>query len=296
MSVKLTIAIPVYNSEKTIADSIESALSQEYPLKEVLVIDDCSTDRTVEIVKKYPVRLIENPVNLGIGRNLKKLMDNAEGKYVVYLCGDDQFTHEKVCNDIVHIFDTHSDVGVIGRFYYQYMDGYDGPIMVCRDMNILTSSCNPSGMAFRNMAFTATNDIFIEMPSVVLQYLEQWRWTLIEYDTIKARIHPGGNTGTKKEYYQGSQVANWAKLMGEDFRFNQGFIQIKNRASHLLWQEIKNAWNLTPGVRVEPSFYFYAGIALLVPSCILKPLSNFYRHRITRRFCKIIPRSAVCIS
>jgi hypothetical protein len=99
-----------------------------------------------------------------------------------------------------------------------------------------------------------------------------------------------GNTGTKKSYYQGSQIENWVSLIGPSFRFHEGFIQIKNRAPHLLWQEIRNDWRLTPGVRKEPAFWFYATVAVLVPGCILRPLANFYRHRINRKKCKIIER------
>jgi len=296
MKPKLTIAIPVYNSEKTIACSLKSALSQAYPLKEILVIDDNSTDRTVEIVKQFPVRLIENITNIGIGEQLAKLMEKAHGKYIVYLCGDDQFTNPYVSHDIVSIFDGTPDIGIIGRHYYQYMDGHEGAIMVCRDKNILTSSCNPSGMAFRKMEVAPNNDIFIEMPSIVAQYLPLWRWSMLEYDTIKARIHPGGNTGTKTSYYQGSQIENWVSMVGKDFRFNMGFVQIKNRAAHLLWQEIKAAWTLTPGVRKEPAFYFWVAVAVFVPATILRPLANFYRHRITRHFNTIIKREDVCTS
>lgn len=289
---KLSICIPVYNSEKTIRDSVDSALSQTYPDREILVIDDCSTDRTVEILRSYgdKIRLIVNEKNIGIGKMLEKLMAQSKGKYVVYLCGDDQFTNTEVTRDIVNIFNFNAMIGVIGRFYYQYMDGYPGAIMVCREKNIFLNCCNPSGMAFRRQEVSGVNDIFIEMPTIVAQYLQDWNWTLLEYDTIKARIHPGGNTGTKKSYYKGSQITNWVKFIGPSFRFNQGFIQIKNRAAHLLWQEIKATWTLTPGVRFEPSFYFYAGVSLLVPAFILRPLSNFYRHRITRHFCTIIER------
>jgi glycosyltransferase involved in cell wall biosynthesis len=289
---KLSICIPVYNSEKTIRESIDSAIRQTYPSREILVIDDCSTDKTVDILKEYgdKIRLIINEKNIGIGMILSKLMKEAAGKYVVFLCGDDQFTNTEVTRDIVKIFDTYPKIGVVGRYYYQYMTGIPGAIMVCREKNIFLNCCNPSGMAFRKQDVFGCNDIFIEVPFIVAQYLPDWEWTMMEYDTIKARIHPGGNTGTKKSYYKGSQIANWFRFIGPEFRFNQGFIQIKNRAPHLLWQEIKTAWRLTPGVRKEPSFYFFVGISLLVPGFILRPLSNFYRHRITRRVCKIIPR------
>ena len=290
--VKVTIAIPAYNTEKTIEESIKSCLSQDYKEKEILIVDDGSTDGTVDIIKKYSeVRLVCNGINLGIGKNIVKLMNEARGKYVVYLCADDVFTNSQIVSDIAKIFDSNAKIGVIARYYYQYMNGFPGAIMTCRDMNIFTNVCNPSGVALRKKSnLTPSNKIFIEMPSVVAQYLDKHEWTIMEYDTIAARIHPGGNTGTKESYYKGSQIENWVSLVGDSFRFNQGFIQIKNRAPKMLWQEIKMAWNLTPGVRTELSFWVCVIIALLTPSCILRQLSNFYRHRISRHFCTIIER------
>jgi hypothetical protein len=140
------------------------------------------------------------------------------------------------------------------------------------------------------MPIKGTNKIFIEMPSIVAQYLPEWRWTMIEYDTVKARIHPGGNTGTKTSYYKGSQIKNWVSLVGPSFRFNQGFIQIKNRAPKLLWQEIKAALKYTPDVKYEWQFWFYVITAIVIPGFILRPVSNWYRHRINRHFCTIIKR------
>lgn len=289
--IKVSICIPAYNSEKTIGESIDSAKSQKYPLKEILVLDDGSTDGTAQVARDRGCRVILGGINSGIGRALVRLMEEAYGKYVVYLCADDLFTNDMVVSDIVKIFDNDRGIGVIGRYFYQFMNGHPGAIAVSRDRNIITQSCCPSGMAFRKKYdLVPSNEIFIEVPSIVAQYLPDYRWTMLEYDVVAARIHPGGNTGTKTEYYNGSQIANWVKFVGPSFRFNEGFIQIKNRAPHLLWQEIKMAWNLTPGVRKEPSFYLFAGIALLVPGCILRPLSKFYRHRITRRKCKIIER------
>lgn len=290
--IKVTIAIPTYNQEKTIEDSLKSALAQEYPHKEILVIDDGSTDKTVEICKRYPVRVIVNEKNIGIGKNLAKLMSEAKGRYVVYLCGDDVFTSTKVVNDIVTIFDRgEPGVGIIGRYYFQFMNGYPGAIMVCRDHNIITQSCNPSGMAFRKTEVVGSNKIFIEMPTIVAQCLKHWRWTMIEYDTIAARIHPGGNTATKKWYYTESPIVNWTSLCGKDHKFHQGMIQLRNRAPHLLPREVYNIIKINPKNLLDPYFWLYAVIACTIPGWILRPLSNFYRHRITRRKCKIIERN-----
>jgi len=293
MSVKITIAIPSYNNEATIRESIESAFNQSYPNKEILVVDDKSTDNTVSIVKEYPqARLYVNEENLGIGRNLKKLMQLARGEYILYLCADDLFTTHLVATDVVQIFNKNQDIGVIGRFFYFFMDKHPGAIGVCRDRNILTNSCCPSGMAFRrNPDIEATNKIFIEMPYIVSQYLKDYRWTMIEYDTIAARFHPGGNTGTKKSYYKESPLQNWIDLTGDKlFQFHEGFIQLKNRAPHLLIPEIKLAIKMNPKVLTELRFWMFGLFALLVPGFISRPFTNFYRHRITRRHVKVIQR------
>lgn len=289
--IKLTIAIPAYNSEKTIRESIQSALDQKYPNKEVLVVDNASTDRTAEIANSFEgVRFIVNSRNRGIGGNINALMADAKGRYIVYLCADDLFADENVCTDIVKIFDNNATIGVIGRYFYFFMDGKEGPIGVCRDKNILTQSCCPSGMAFRVTDVQTLNRIFVEVPTLVARYLPDWEWTMLEYDTIAARFHPGGNTGTKEEYYTESPIENWTYLVGKEFRFHEGMIQIKNRAPKMLFKEIKNIVRIDPLVLFEPKFWGYAFVAVLVPGSVLRKVTVWYRDKIARRSAKIIRR------
>ena len=114
---------------------------------------------------------------------------------------------------------------------------------------------------------------------------------MIEYDTIAARFHPGGNTGTKKSYYKESPLQNWIDLTGDaEFKFHEGFIQLKNRAPHLLIPEIKLAIQMNSKILLEIRFWVFALTALLLPGYWLRPFTNFYRHRITRRHVKIIER------
>ena len=58
--------IPAYNAESTIADCMRAVLKQTYPVKEIVVVDDGSTDRTVSIASRYPVRIIRHQKNRGL--------------------------------------------------------------------------------------------------------------------------------------------------------------------------------------------------------------------------------------
>lgn len=288
---KITVAIPAFNNQDVISEAITSALNQGYPLKEILVCDDCSSDKTAEIARGFKIKVVVNEHNLGIGKNLEKLMQLCETRFIIYLCADDFLTHPKVLSDIVRVFDTNPDIGVIGRYYYHFMNGQVGAIGVCRDKNILTSSCCPSGMAFRrNDDVKVTSRIFIEMPSLVAQYLKKYRWTMLEYDVFASRYHPGGNTGTKSSYYTESPTQNWIDLLGQNYQDFPVFITLKNRSPHLLWREICLHVRNDKKVLSNPSFWFYSLTALLCPQVILKKLSVIYRNWIARKSASIIER------
>jgi len=280
--VKITIAIPAHNAEKTLAFSILSAKAQEYPHKEILVLDDGSTDRTKAIAEAHKVSVISNETNKGIGYSLLRLMNEAKGKYIVYLCADDLFTDNLVVNDIVSQFDLGDPaVGIIGRYYYEFSETPDNVVGLFRDQNILTSSVNPSGMAFRRIdGLKHTNAVFVEMPFLVRQYLGHWRWTMFQYDTIAVRIHPGGNTGTKKEYYKGSAIENWHDIIGITVPYYLQFIQLRNRSTYrMLIREIRSTIRIHPKCLKDVRFWFCVLTALIVPGFLLRPLSAMYREK-----------------
>ena len=287
----VSICVPAYRQEKTIDQAILSAITQDYTDMEILIIDDCSTDDTVAAANSHPVRLIVNETNLGIGGNLTKCMQEAKGEYIIYLCGDDYFCDTHVVSDMVRIFETHPKVGVIDRFYYQFMDGHPGAIATIRD-EILLSSVNPSGMAFRKSAMTGefSSKIFIECPSMVKNILAQgWHSHKIFYDTIAVRIKPEQNTCTVSSYYTESPILN-ANIITPGYVNYSGFISLRMRRPQLLLQEILITIKIKPLCLLSFAFWGCVLISIL-PARVLSHLSNWYRHRIQRRFCVIKSRS-----
>ena len=94
---EVTIGIPVYNAEKYIRLAMDSALAQTFNDIEFLVIDDCGTDSSVDIVREYQqthprgkdIRIVRQPQNGGLGRARNRIIDEAQGIYLYYLDGDD---------------------------------------------------------------------------------------------------------------------------------------------------------------------------------------------------------------
>jgi glycosyltransferase involved in cell wall biosynthesis len=89
---RITVLMPVYNAERFLREAIESILSQSYRNFEFLVIDDGSTDHSVEIVKSYSdprIRFIQNEQNLGVSATLNKGIDLAKTDLIARMDADD---------------------------------------------------------------------------------------------------------------------------------------------------------------------------------------------------------------
>jgi len=91
MSEKVSIIIPTYNGEKYIRETIESCLSQSYNNIEIIVVDDGSTDGTVDILRSYgnKISLTINKTNQGIVKNLNNITLGLKSKYFIFLGHDD---------------------------------------------------------------------------------------------------------------------------------------------------------------------------------------------------------------
>lgn len=91
---KVTIIIPVYNVEKFLRQSLDSVVCQSLKDIEIICVDDCSTDNSLEILKEYAskdnrIKIIEKKVNQGQGVARNEALNLATGDYVGYIDPDD---------------------------------------------------------------------------------------------------------------------------------------------------------------------------------------------------------------
>lgn len=97
----VSILIPCFNAERWVRQAIESALAQTWPEKEVIVVDDGSTDRSREEIEKFDGRIRwETGPNRGGNVARNRLLDLAQGEWLQYLDADDYLMPEKVANQM----------------------------------------------------------------------------------------------------------------------------------------------------------------------------------------------------
>src|SRR5690554_1366599 len=93
----VTFALFAYNQEKYIREAIEGAFSQTYEPLEIILSDDCSTDRTFEIMKEkadaydgpHEVRVRQSSNNLGTVGHIIEVANEARGELFIVAAGDD---------------------------------------------------------------------------------------------------------------------------------------------------------------------------------------------------------------
>jgi GT2 family glycosyltransferase len=108
----VSVIVVTYNSEGDITECLRSVFDQDYQDFEVVMVDNHSEDRTVEIVREdFPrARLIENDENCGLARGWNVGIDASRGKYVVFLNPDTR-AERGWLSELVGVLEAHEDVG-----------------------------------------------------------------------------------------------------------------------------------------------------------------------------------------
>lgn len=114
--VTVTAVIPAYNAERFIVKAVDSVLAQKNATVEIIVVDDCSTDKTSEVLAPYvasgQVKLIRHAVNKGLTGTRNTAIRHGTGKYIAFLDADDQWLPHHV-STAVQLLESHADVDVV---------------------------------------------------------------------------------------------------------------------------------------------------------------------------------------
>lgn len=115
----VTVFIPVFNCEMYIKESLESILNQTYKNLEILIVDDGSTDNTINIINQYKddrIKIIKNKKNMGIPYTRNVGLKSAKGKYLAIMDADDISLDSRIMKQ-VQFLEEHEDIDVVGSNY-----------------------------------------------------------------------------------------------------------------------------------------------------------------------------------
>ena len=113
----VSIVIPVHNGEKYIKESIDSCLAQTYSNIEIIVVDDKSTDSTLEILKEYGEKIKVFPVEKqnGLGNVINIGIRASKGKYIARMDADDIMCPDRIEKQVAYLENNPSCVAVGGQ-------------------------------------------------------------------------------------------------------------------------------------------------------------------------------------
>lgn len=112
----VSVIMPAYNAEKYIAAAIDSILGQTYGNFELIIINDCSKDRTEEMIASYDdprIVYLKNEENLGVAAALNKGLAVAKGKYIARMDADDISLPDRLAKQVAYL-DANEAIAVLG--------------------------------------------------------------------------------------------------------------------------------------------------------------------------------------
>ncbi|HIH32109.1 TPA: glycosyltransferase family 2 protein [Candidatus Woesearchaeota archaeon] len=209
---KVTVAIGIYNTEKYLGESIQSVLDQSMKDFELILVDDCSTDNSFKIMKRYAakdkrIEILRNKKNLYIGYSRNRTFKIAKGEYIAIHDSDDICTKDRLKKQADYL-DNHPDIFMVaGSYEYIDMSGkYIGKEVFDYDYKKVASRLvvhnmihNPTVM-FRNdkQTYHRTKMIYAGDRDLWMRLLTSNKRIVVLPDIVsKYRVHPSSVSMSK---------------------------------------------------------------------------------------------------
>ncbi|WP_305832164.1 glycosyltransferase family 2 protein [Photobacterium leiognathi] len=163
----VSVIIPCYNSSKTIKRAIDSALLQSHSIGEVICIDDCSTDSTVDIIyenysNNIKVKVIKNPKNRGVSYSRNQGVRHSSGDIIAFLDSDDSWDVNKIKQQLDVMVKYNADLVtcLVSNISEKGKDNGDKKTKVITKISLLISNSlkNTSTVILKKDAFLYFNE------------------------------------------------------------------------------------------------------------------------------------------
>lgn len=119
---KISIVVAVYNAEKTLKKCVDSLLNQTYNNIEIILVNDCSKDNSLDICNEYSkandnVKVISNERNSGVSATRNNGIDNSTGEYICFVDSDD-YVEPNYLEVLYSIYKKYNTVPICGFVYH----------------------------------------------------------------------------------------------------------------------------------------------------------------------------------
>ncbi|WJE20181.1 glycosyltransferase family 2 protein [Bacillus cereus] len=121
---QFSIIIPTYNVDEYIEECITSILKQTFDDFEIVIVDDCSSDNTVEVINRLSdsrLKLLKNEVNKGPSYSRNKAIKHSNGKYIMIVDSDDLILEDRL--EIMNTYIKEEDPDILFDNFYYFIDG-----------------------------------------------------------------------------------------------------------------------------------------------------------------------------
>jgi glycosyltransferase involved in cell wall biosynthesis len=238
----VSIIIPVYNCEQFVAEAIKSALEQDYLHKEVILVNDGSTDGTLEVLRTFgdAIRLIDQK-NGGPPKARNTGLHAARGDYIAFLDADDVWLQNKISTQVAHL-DAHPEVGTVVSSWYEWPAAPNGkyirPDFSVEPMPKIGLDERYSGWLYNKLLFDCVLlTSAVMMRSSIVKLIGDFDVTMFNGDDYDYWIRV-------------SRVAQISRLrkVGTLYRVLPGSVSRKPRAAnseHIVIQKALAKWGLT---------------------------------------------------
>lgn len=152
----ISVVIPAYNREKTIEYCLDSVVNQTYPPVEVIVVDDCSSDNTINVVNNYPdkrVRCVKLENNSGAQAARNRGIKEAKGNWIAFQDSDDSWASDKLEKQVDALKGLNFDPWVVVHTNAYWLDVPTGKLTLAKypevkGENVYSTLLNHAGPLF----------------------------------------------------------------------------------------------------------------------------------------------------
>lgn len=258
----VSICIPAYNSARFIARTINSALNQTYENIEVVVVDDKSSDDTVEVVRAIGdtrVRLICNEENLGMTGNWNRCINEALGEYIKLIPADD-VVYDTCVEKSVAILEKNTDVSlvivgtdlinnedkIIGAYAHWPKEGiFDGKKIAKKSVMLNNFFGNPVCALFRKEDFVKSGGFDEDIPYILdfdlwLSLSSFGKVAVIKEKLSGFRVRKDSNTGKLTGKGSRDYTAEHVRLLDKHIAKKSFKMNLFERRISIIWRAMRN--------------------------------------------------------